>query len=160
MKKIILLLFFLFAYGLTNSFSQSVSSWTIEELENSIEHSDSVLVINFWATFCKPCIEEIPDMLAVVEKYKKDGVKLLLVSLDLPEAYPAGIDSFALANEYTAPVIWLNETNADHFCPRIDETWSGSIPATLIYNRKNNYSFFLEQQLSRERFEEELKKAL
>lgn len=99
-------------------------------------------------------------MLSVVEKYKKDGVKLLLVSLDLPEAYPTGIDSFALANDYTAPVIWLNETNADHFCPRIDKTWSGSIPATLIYNRKKNYSFFLEQQLSRERFEEELKKAL
>lgn len=122
--------------------------------------SDSVLVINFWATFCKPCIEEIPYFESIVKKYQHKKVKLLLVSLDLKDEYPKNIKSFVIKNKYSSQVVWLNETNADYFCPKVDKDWSGGIPATLLINRKTGYRKFFEDELKPEEFERELKKAL
>ena len=140
--------------------SQSVPSWKISTLQKYIDTSDSVVVINFWATFCKPCIRELPFMQSVSEKLKHKRVQMLLVSLDLPEAYPVVIDSFAKANNCSAPIVWLNETNADYFCPKVDKSWSGGIPATLFINRKKGYHKLVEEEMDQERFEEELRKSL
>ena len=99
-------------------------------------------------------------MQSVSEKLKHKRVQMLLVSLDLPEAYPVVIDSFAKANNYSAPIAWLNETNADYFCPKVDKSWSGGIPATLFINRKKGYRKLVEEEMDQERFEEELRKSL
>jgi thiol-disulfide isomerase/thioredoxin len=141
--------------------SQSIKKWKITEVEKFIENSkDSVLVINFWATFCKPCVAEIPSFIKVTDAYKDKGVKLLLVSLDLPAFYPAKIETFAKAHNFTPQIVWLNETNADYFCPKIDPKWSGSIPSTLIVNKKTGYRKFFEEEMTEEKFETELKNAL
>jgi thiol-disulfide isomerase/thioredoxin len=140
--------------------SQQVPSWKITNLQKYISDSDSVLVVNFWATFCKPCIEELPYIQSISNKKKEGGVALLLVSLDLPEAFPSAIDSFVKVQNYSAPVVWLNETNADYFCPKIDKSWSGVIPSTLIVNGRTGYKKFIEEHMSAERFEKELNKAL
>jgi thiol-disulfide isomerase/thioredoxin len=154
-----LILFLLFA-GLSSSQAQSIPSWKITEVEQMMDRSDSVLVISFWATFCKPCIEEIPYLQSISNKYKDERVKLLLVSLDLAAFYPDRIKAFAKKHNITSPIVWLNETNADHFCPKIDESWSGAIPATLIVNNKTGYKKFVEEQMKPEEFELELKKAI
>ena len=73
--------------------------------------------------------------------------------------YPS-IDSFAKSNNFTAPVVWLNETNADYFCPKVDRDWSGAIPATLFINRKKGYRKLVQEEMDKQRFERELKKAL
>ncbi len=140
--------------------AQQIASWKVTDVRNYKDTSDSVLVINFWATFCKPCVEEIPYLESISEKYKDKKVKVLLVSLDLRSFFPAKIDSFVKKNNYTSQVVWLNETNADYFCPKIDKSWSGAIPSTLIINRKKGYKKFIEEQMKPERFEAELKKAL
>jgi len=141
-------------------FSQDIPSWKIKDVEQFIKKSDSVLVISFWATFCKPCVEEIPYLETISKKYKDQKVKLLLISLDLSAFYPNRIQSFALKNKYSSQIVWLNETNADYFCPRIDKSWSGAIPSTVIINNKTGYKKFIEEQLKPEQFEKELKKAL
>lgn len=154
--------FFLLITAVLFSFSahsQSIPSWKITNLQKYIDNSDSILVINFWATFCKPCIQELPYMQSISEKLKDKRVSILLVSLDLPEAYPVAINNFAKDNKYTASVVWLNETNADYFCPKVDKAWSGAIPTTLFINRKKGYRKLVEEQMDRERFERELKKA-
>ena len=140
--------------------AQSIPSWKVTRLQDYISKSDSVLVINFWATFCKPCIEEIPYFESTVAKYKDQKVKLLLVSLDLKDEYPAGIKTFVQKNKYKSQIVWLNETNADYFCPRVDKKWSGGIPSTLIINPKTGYRKFFEEQMEAGQFETELKKAL
>jgi thiol-disulfide isomerase/thioredoxin len=140
--------------------SQDISSWKINDVVNYMNRSDSVIVINFWATFCKPCIEEIPYLESISKKYKDQKVKLLLVSLDLPTFYPARIENFASKNKYSSQVVWLNETNADYFCPKIDKSWSGVIPASVIINKKTGYKKFFEDQFKPNQFEQELKKAL
>ena len=147
-------------FSVNASKAQTIPSWKVTRLQNFIATTDSVLVINFWATFCKPCVEEIPYFQTIVDKYKDQKVKLLLVSLDLKDEYPDKIKAFAVKNNYTRQIVWLNETNADYFCPRVDKKWMGGIPSTLIINPRTGYRKFFEQQLRQEEFEIELKKAL
>ena len=124
------------------------------------QKSDTILVINFWATFCKPCVAEIPEFIKITNKYKKDKVKLLLVSLDLPSFYPKRIASFVAKNNFNTNIAWLDETDADYFCPMIDTAWSGAIPATVIVNTKTGYKKFFEAEIKGTDFEKELKKAI
>ncbi|MEO6327500.1 MAG: TlpA disulfide reductase family protein [Ginsengibacter sp.] len=140
--------------------AQHISSWRITDVKNFIDKSDSVLVISFWATFCKPCTEEIPYLESISQKYKDQKVKVLLVSLDLHDFFPAKLQSFVKKNNYSSQVVWLNETNADYFCPKISKSWTGAIPSTYIVNIKKGYRKFIEEQMKPEQFESELKKAL
>lgn len=163
MKKLLFLLT-LIGFVLTVS-SQSIAKWKIEDVVKSYSaNNDTTYVVNFWATFCKPCIEEIPDFTRLAEKYKDQKVKLLLVSLDLPSYYPAKIAAFVKRNPKVfrgnTNHVWLNETNADHFCPMIDEKWSGAIPSTIIVNNKTGYRKFVEDQMNAAEFEASLKEAI
>ncbi len=141
----------------TNSFEQEIKKMKIDELKNYIEKSDHPLIINFWATYCVPCIHEIPYFQTDAEKYKNDGVELMLVSLDLPDYYPARISSFVKKENFSASIVWLNETNADYFCPKIDKQWTGGIPSTLFINNKTHYRKFFERQLTEPQVEENIK---
>ena len=136
-------------------FSQEIKKLKITDLERTIAASKTPLIVNFWATFCIPCIEEIPYFQKLVKKYQKDSVKLLLVSLDLQDDYPK-IRSFAAKRKFTAPIVWLNESNADYFCPKIDSTWSGAIPATIFINNKKGYRKFSEDQITEQQLEKEI----
>lgn len=136
---------------------QEAKKVKITDLEKIIKESRTPLIINFWATFCKPCMEEIPHFQKLGKKYKKNGVKVLLVSLDMKDDFPARINAFVEKKKITTPVAWLDETNADYFCPRIDKTWSGAIPATLFINNGNSYRKFTEEPLSEEQLEKEIR---
>ena len=158
--KIIPIISLLFVITATAN-AQEIVKVKIPDIERLMALKDSgVLVLNFWATFCKPCVAEIPSFIEITNKYKSGEVKLVLVSLDLPSYYPAKIAAFSKKHKFITNIMWLAETNADYFCPRIDSSWSGSIPATLIINSKNNYRFFVEGEISGETFEAELKKAI
>jgi len=118
----------------------------IDELDAFIQSATKPTIINFWATWCAPCVEEMPWFNKIVNQNK--NVELVFVSLDNNSAYPAKIQSFVKAKKISATLIWLNETNAEVFCPIIDEDWAGSIPATLFINNSRNYRRFIEAQLS------------
>ena len=156
MKKIIAS--FIFCTLVCSANSQDIKKWKITDVEKLMqvkENNDAVLVINFWATFCKPCVAEIPSFIKITDRYKgmDKPVQLYLVSLDLPTAYPAKIAAFAKEKAFNANLVWLEETNADYFCPKIDTSWSGSIPATLIINTKTGARRFIEGEVSAKNFE-------
>jgi thiol-disulfide isomerase/thioredoxin len=153
MKKGLSIIAFLFIGNF--AFSQEIKKIKVIDLEKTIKESKTPLIISFWATFCIPCIQEIPYFQKSVKKHEKDSVKLLLVSIDLKEDY-AKIKPFAAKRKFTAPVVWLNETNADYFCPKVDSSWSGAIPATLFINNKTGYRKFYEEQIKEEKFEKEI----
>jgi len=136
--------------------AQEIKSIKITDLEKTIAESKTPLVINFWATYCKPCVAEIPYFQEEVKKQKATGVQLILVSLDLKSYYPQKIRSFAASRKFTAPILWLNETDADYFCPKVDPKWSGVLPATLFINNKTGYRKFYEDALSRETLKKEI----
>lgn len=158
MKRFLLLI--LLIASLNSLQAQNISSVKINDLKSMYTKGDSVYVINFWATFCKPCIEELPYMQSISKKYAADKVSLVMVSLDIPAWYPTRLQTFVKKNNMKGNIAWLNESNADQFCPVIDKNWSGAIPATLIYNAKTGYKKFVEEQYTPASFEAELKKAI
>ncbi len=158
MKKTLIAATFLL-FGLSSN-AQTIPSWKITDVVKYCnEKTDSVYVINFWATWCRPCVEELPYLQSITKKYADKKVELLLVSLDLASFYPEKIEAFVKKQNINANIVWLNETNADYFCNMIDKKWSGSIPATVIVNPSKGYKKFYELQFDEEEFEEELKKA-
>jgi len=155
MSKIIYCIL-IFVFSLATAHAQSIQNWKLDDLKSAISHADKPTVFNFWATFCKPCVEEIPYFQQLVKKYQSSNVQLILVSLDLSEAYPKQIASFAAKHKFTSPIKFLQETNADIFCPVVDSSWSGAIPASLFINNQAGYRKFFEAQLGRETFEKEI----
>lgn len=156
MKSIRIILVGVFLFSGVTAFTQEIKSIKITELEKTIAENKTPLIINFWATWCKPCIEEIPYFQAEVANHKPDSLQLILVSLDMKEMYPKGLSSFVKKRKISATVVFLDETNADYFCPKVDAKWSGAIPASLFINNKTGYRKFVEDQLT----EEELKKEI
>jgi hypothetical protein len=85
---------------------------------------------------------------------------LVLVSLDLPDYYPEKIGDFVKKQGYTARILWLNETNADYFCPRVDTRWTGGIPSSLFINNKTHYRRFFDRQLTEPQVDLEIKEMI
>jgi thiol-disulfide isomerase/thioredoxin len=140
--------------------AQSVKKIKITDLESLIATSDHPLIVNMWATFCVPCTKEIPYFQTTVAHYQDQQVELILVSLDLPDYYPAKIASFAQSHGFTGRIVWLNETNADYFCPKVDPKWTGGIPCSLFINNKTHYRRFFDRQLTEPQVDQEIKKML
>lgn len=132
----------------TGGDAPAVHKWKITDLEAYMTKADHPIIVNFWATFCVPCNKEIPYFQSTAAKYKQQGVELILVSLDLPDYYPVRIAAFAKKQGYTATLAWLNETDADYFCPRVDKRWTGGIPSSLFINNKTKYRRFYDRQLT------------
>lgn len=138
--------------------AQAIPKMKIAELVKMIDTSSAPLVVNFWASWCGPCVREIPWFEKQVTAFKAKGVKMVLVSLDFADDYPKTIAAFAKKNGYKSPIIWLDETNADVFCSAIDKSWDGAIPVTLMVNNKKKYRQFFNHQLPEERLVIELRK--
>lgn len=145
-KATTLLFVFLFLFTFINA-QQTVPVVSFTEFESRLSsQSDTVYVINFWATWCAPCRKEIPEFEKIHKTYSDDKVKVLLVSLDFPNQADKSLRTFIANNKVTALVILLNEPDANAWIDKIDPSWSGALPATLIY-RKNNRKFF-EKELT------------
>lgn len=141
-------------------YTQDIPAWKLADLQAAMDTASGPTIINFWATFCKPCIAEIPYFQEAANRYRSKGVKLILVSLDLKESYPKAVRNFVVKRKVTAPVVFLDESNADLFLPAVDSSWSGSIPASLFINRSKGYRQFHETELSKATLDAEIRKML
>jgi thiol-disulfide isomerase/thioredoxin len=137
--------------------AQNVKRIKIEELAGYIKNADHPLVVNFWATWCVPCVHELPYFNSGVKKYSDQKVELVLVSLDFANDYPKKVKDFLRDKKYEGRFYWLDESDADHFCPQIDARWDGAIPASLFLNPKTGYRSFFQRQLTEPQLELELK---
>ena len=119
---------------------------------------DKVYVINFWATWCAPCVKELPYFEKLNQLYKEDNIEVILVSLDFPHLYESKLKPYIKEKNLQSKVIALDDVDMNTWIPLVNENWSGSIPATIIY--KNENSKFYEQSFNYTELESELKQFL
>jgi thiol-disulfide isomerase/thioredoxin len=96
---------------------------------------DKTYIINFWATWCRPCIKELPFFEQIGEEYKDKNVEVILVSLDFPDRLETAVIPFINRHNLKSKVLILDDANQNRWIPLVSEKWSGAIPATLIYNK-------------------------
>lgn len=141
--------FLVFIISCFNVFSQNINVIKISDLEKRINNNtDTTYIVNFWATWCIPCIKELPDFDSINMKYKNTSVKVILVSMDFKEDLKTKLLPFIKKNKVNAEVNLLDEMDGNYFIPRVSEQWSGAIPATLIVNNKLKINHFFERKLS------------
>ena len=113
-----------------------------EDLEPLLRiNNDSTYVINFWATWCKPCIKEIPYFKELDSIYKNEKLKVVLVSLDFPKDVETKLVSFAREKQIESQVVVLLDGKYNDWIDKVSPEWSGAIPATYIYNRERSELF-------------------
>ena len=134
----------------------TVVTYNYSELKPLLEkNDDKTYVINFWATWCGPCVKELPAFEKINNEYADKNVEVILVSLDFPKQVEKKLIPFIEKKNLQSKVILLDDVNEDVWIKAIDTTWSGAIPATLIYN-KNKRTFY-EQSFEYETLTNELK---
>ena len=96
------------------------------------ERKGKVVVVNFWASWCPPCMREFPAIIKVYEQYRDKGVDMFAVSLNAPED-KADIEQFV--KEFKPPFpIYLEEVQDETFSETVLEDWSGEMPLTLVFD--------------------------
>ena len=119
---------------------------------------DKVYVLNFWATWCKPCIVELPAFEELNAKYKDENVEVVLVSLDFPQKLESSVVPFVNKKGLKSKVVLLDDDDANRWITLVDSTWSGAIPVTLMV--KNGERKFYERPFTFDELETELKTIL
>jgi len=110
-----------------------VAIYDLSQYKNRVEQkNDTLYIVNFWATWCKPCVEELPYFQGLATTYKNQAVKIILVSQDA-KARTLQVAQFIQKNNYTSEVFLLSAGNPNVWIDAIEPKWSGTIPATILY---------------------------
>jgi len=114
---------------------------TFEEFSEVLNKTgEKTYVVNFWATWCKPCIAELPFFDKLVEEHGIEEVEVVLVSLDFKDRIKKSLIPFIQNNNVRSEVVLLADKRTNEWIDKVDEGWSGTIPATLIYDQES-YQF-------------------
>ncbi|MCB0457670.1 MAG: TlpA family protein disulfide reductase [Flavobacteriaceae bacterium] len=143
----------------SSEINPSIPIYNFDGFEESyLEKPHGIYVINFWATWCKPCVKELPAFEKLHENYKNKGVEVILVSLDFPDKLQSGVIPFIEKHQLKSDVILLDDPDANSWIPKVSEDWSGAIPATVLV--KDGKKVFFEKSFTYEELEIELNKIL
>ncbi len=129
-------------------YSQSAAEVVkLKQLQDHINRETSnIKVINFWATWCGPCVKEMP-LFEKLGAERKD-VEVTLVSLDLDlNPKPEVVHRFVERKKLKSKVLILDEKDPNSWINQIEKNWSGAIPATIIINGKTGQRKFVEKEL-------------
>lgn len=158
MKKYVASLFLLLFVSSKTWAQEEIPLVKIEDLKKVyIQPNDTTYIVNFFATWCGPCMMEMPVLNKFYEEHKDTNIKLIFVSLDnagTVKKLPSKMKKFGVQ----APVYLLNESTDFSWLPYIDKRWQGSIPATMVVNSKKNIKAFFETPMEKGQLEFYLKK--
>lgn len=118
----------------------------LPQLQKMINEGASIKVVNFWATWCAPCIKEMPLFEKLNDENK--SVKVLLVSMDYDlDPNPDKVKRFMDRKKISSEVVILAEEKPTEWIDKIDKNWSGALPATLVVNSVNGKRKLIEGEV-------------
>jgi thiol-disulfide isomerase/thioredoxin len=143
MNKLLLIAFgLLFVLPLK---SQDIPVWKLPDLQNvSAENDSTTFVINFWATWCAPCVKELPYFEELNKTAAGNNIRVILVSLDFADKLETRVKPFVRTRQLQSSVVLLDEPKYNKWIPLISDKWTGSIPATLCINKSKGIYEFVE----------------
>lgn len=110
--------------------------------------SDTIYVINFWATWCKPCVKEMPYFEKLGANFADKKLKVILISLDFTKHLETQLIPYLKKNKIQSRVMLLDEPDANRWIDLVDPSWSGAIPATLVIHASTNHRSFYEKEFT------------
>ncbi len=119
---------------------------------------EKTYVVNFWATWCAPCVKELPHFEELNANYKDKNVEVILVSLDFPEQYEFFLKPFIKKHDLQSKILVLDDIDMNTWIPKVNENWDGAIPVTIIYNK--NKRIFYDRPFTYAELKTELKQFL
>jgi thiol-disulfide isomerase/thioredoxin len=132
----------------TTGFSQKAEIVKLERLQKLIQDpSHSIQIVNFWATWCAPCVKELP-LLEKLNADAKGDIKVTLVSMDMNlDPNPEKVYKFIARKNLKSTIVILDEQDPNMFIDKIEKQWTGALPATLVINTKTGIRKFVEKEL-------------
>ncbi|MBI2795003.1 MAG: TlpA family protein disulfide reductase [Ignavibacteria bacterium] len=122
---------------------------SLDDMESRLkEGKDTVYIVNFWATWCKPCVKELANFDRVARENQDNAVRVLLVSIDDKSTLNTTVKPFVQRQDLQAEVLMLDELKPHVWIDRVDSSWSGAIPATMLVQTSTRRREFFEQEFS------------
>ena len=132
-----------------------ITTLNYEELKPFLhKNNDKTYVVNFWATWCMPCVKELPAFEKLYKEYKNKNVEVVLVSLDFSKQIETNLIPFIQKKRLQSKILHFEDSNEQFWIRDIADSWSGAISATLIYNKQKRK--FYERTFSYEELQNEL----
>jgi len=144
--KYLLIISFCLGSFLINAQIEIIKFPQLEEILKS--NDEKIKVINFWATWCAPCVKELPYFEKASEIYEQEGLEIILVNLDFAEQKQK-VEKFIAKHVIKNRVVLLDEIDYNSWIDKINKNWSGAIPATIIIDRNNQHKF-IEGELNQD----------
>jgi thiol-disulfide isomerase/thioredoxin len=160
MKKALVVIIFLFA--LSNLYSQEIKAVkTVDDLKDiQTSAKGKVVLYNFWATWCHPCVQEFPYLLKLYNNYKDKNFVIVFVSMDMPEEMVEKVKPFLSKNGVDFVTYYNDFKNPDEIIDFYDKKWEGAIPSTYIYDKEGKLSTKFLGNRDYDFFEKEIQKLL
>lgn len=128
---------------------QTVKLISLDQIEARLKTGkDTTYVINFWATWCGPCIKELPHFEKLQSEFAGEKVKVLLVSLDYTSKLKSAVIPFAKRLKLKSEVFLLNENNKQVYLDRVEKKWSGALPASIFINKSKEKREFYQKEFT------------
>ena len=145
MRQIIAISLFLASF----TCSAQVKLLTLAKLEQRIASGkDTTYVVNFWATWCGPCLAELPYFEKLAKEYNTKPIKVILMSLDFKSKLEREVIPFVKKHKLASEVYVVNEVDQQAFQERVNKKWSGAIPATWFINSNKHINAFYEKEFT------------
>lgn len=131
--------------------AQQVEVLTFPELRERLETGgDTLTVVNFWATWCKPCVEELPGFLAVEDSLRQLPLRFLFLSFDFLREKDRALLDFINTRNIRSRILLFRSQGDNGWMEEVSPQWQGAIPATWFYRASDHLSRFHEGALQKD----------
>ncbi len=153
---------FVFIFLFTKTYSQDILPLSSQKDLDALKESSKgkVVLVNFWATWCKPCVSEFSELVKLYSNYKDKDFKLIFISVDVPEDIQSKVKPFLKSKDVDFNTYYNKFDKPDDLINYFDTKWEGAVPSTYIYDKDWNQTSNILGSRSYEVFEKDILKDL